>query len=157
MSHSQLHSVTDSRIPAGLAYHIADIYLAELERAFPAPESRTLPLNLVLQPLYTTLAIAPSKTIFARFTDNAIAPLLDDALPAPEEPKRKRRKIVSEIVKPTFPGILGAAVEGDDSEKVGRAVLKALFDEASKKETDDTNRRRMYTLCREREEGGVEL
>lgn len=95
---------------------------------------------------------------------------MDDALPAKEEPARKRRKkvIVSEIIKPTFPGILGNAMEADepteieegemsDKEKVGRKLLKAIFEEGGKKETNEVNRRRLYMICREREEGGVEI
>lgn len=169
-----LNSVEDSRIPASLGYHLADIYLTELERAFPytstdEPSSRTLPLIPVLQPFLTTLALSPTPTLFNRVKENAITPLLDDALPAKEEPARKRRKkVVSEIIKPTFPGILGNAVEADEpteiedgemgeKEKVGRKLLKALFEEGGKKETNEVNRRRLYMICREREEGGVEL
>ncbi|ORY72397.1 nucleolar protein,Nop52-domain-containing protein [Leucosporidium creatinivorum] len=165
--------VEDSRIPASLGYHLADIYLTELERAFPlsteAPSARTLPLRQVLQPFLTTLALSPTSTLFNRVTENVITPLLDDALPAKEEPARKRRKkVVSEIIKPTFPGILGNATEADEpteveegemgeKEKVGRMVLKAIFEEGGKKETNEVNRRRLYLICREREEGGVEL
>lgn len=103
-------------------------------------------------------------------TENVVTPLLDDALPAKEAPpsKKRRKVVVSEIVKPTFPGILGNAVEADEKveveeevwgqkEKVGRMVLKAIFEEGGKKETNEVNRRRLYMICREREEGGVEL
>lgn len=170
-----VNSVEDSRIPASLGYHLADIYLTELERAFPiiadeTPSSRTLPLISILQPFLTTLALSPTPTLFNRIKENVITPLLDDSLPAKEEPARKRRRkvIVSEIVKPTFPGILSNAVEADkpteiedgemgEKEKVGRQLLKAIFEEGGKKETNEVNRRRLYMICREREEGGVEL
>jgi ribosomal RNA-processing protein 1 len=165
-----LNSVLDSRIPASLAYHLADIYVTELERTFPITDSdnpnsttRTLPLHLVLQPFLTTLALSPSSTLFNRITENVITPLLDDALPPREEPKKKRRKVVSEIVKPEYPGILGNAVEGKGEdeeggkERVGKSVLRAVFEEGGKAETNEVNRRRLYTICREREEGGVEL
>lgn len=101
--------------------------------------------------------------------ENVIDPLLDYSLPPKVEPpsKKRRKVIVSEIVKPEYPGIVAYAKEGDAAqeddekmekkEKVGREVLRAIFEEGGKATTNEVNRRRLYMICRAREEGGVEL
>ncbi|SGY16717.1 BQ5605_C012g06962 [Microbotryum silenes-dioicae] len=159
--------VTDARIPASLAYHLADIYLAEIERICPPIDSPSpvVPVIPLLQPFLTTLALAPSKTLFQRVTSNVTTPLLEDALPAPPAPPSKRRKVESSIEKPTFPGIFSHAQEaGEDKvseeerkEKVGKALLRALFEEGAKSATNEVNRRRLYEIVKQREEAGVEL
>ncbi|SCZ93660.1 BZ3500_MvSof-1268-A1-R1_Chr6-3g08802 [Microbotryum saponariae] len=159
--------VTDARIPASLAYHLADIYLAEIERICPPVDSPSpvVPVIPLLQPFLTTLALAPSKTLFQRVTSNVTTPLLEDALPAPPAPPSKRRKVESSIEKATFPGIFSHAQEaGKDEvseeerkEKVGKALLRALFEEGAKSATNEVNRRRLYEIVKQREEAGVEF
>ncbi|GAA5961127.1 hypothetical protein JCM21900_002809 [Sporobolomyces salmonicolor] len=156
--------VTDSKIPHSLAYHLADIFLDELERLCTATvssesdtPSRTVPLNLLLTPFYTTLAAAPSLTLFTRFTDNVFSPLLDAALPPKPEPKAKRRKGASAPSRPEYPGIMQLALEGQGAEKgeegeeIGKKVLKRLFVEGGKAETGDVNRRRIYQIVADRD------
>ncbi|GAA5888524.1 hypothetical protein JCM5296_001056 [Sporobolomyces johnsonii] len=156
--------VTDSKIPHSLAYHLADIFLDELERLCTATvsaesdsPSRTVPLNLLLTPFYTTLAAAPSLTLFTRFTDNVFSPLLDASLPPKPEPKAKRRKGASVPSRPEYPGILQLALEGQGAEKgqegeaIGKKVLKRLFVEGGKAETGDVNRRRIYQIVADRD------
>ncbi|SCV67775.1 BQ2448_5386 [Microbotryum intermedium] len=159
--------VTDARIPASLAYHLADIYLAEIERICPPIDSPSpvVPVIPLLRPFLTTLALAPSKTLFQRVTSNVTTPFLEDALPAPPAPPSKRRKVVSSIEKPTFPGIFSHAKEGgkdevsteERKENVGKALLRALFEEGGKAETNEVNRRRLYEIVKQKEEAGVEL
>lgn len=86
-------SVTDTRIPHSIAYHIADIYIVELERSLPLPSAdpttpseRTVPLAALLQPFLTTLARAPSKPMFERIVDNIFTPLIEELLAPSSSP-----------------------------------------------------------------------
>ena len=155
-------SVLDSRIPHSLAYHLADIYIDELERSLPAiPASalRVVPLVPLLQPFLTTFALCPSSTMFARISDNLFSPLFDYSVPLPPQPKSKRRKIESQLAIAEYPRIFEQAqveeMSGNEGVEEGRrlcgeGVLKALFEEGGKKETNEVNRRRMYKLWREK-------
>ena len=127
-----------------------------------------MPLNLLLQPIYTTLALAPSSTMFNRLQEHAVDPLLDYTLPPKPQPPTKRRKIAepSSITREEYPGLVADAQEGavlneeakDTNEKVGREVLRAIFEEGGKTTTNEVNRRRLYLICRKWEDAtAVEL
>ncbi|GAA6034458.1 hypothetical protein JCM8097_002735 [Rhodosporidiobolus ruineniae] len=161
--------VTDVKIPHSLAYHLSDIFVDEIERlasstlsasadsAFPA--ERSFPLNSLLAPFRSTLAICPTTTMFSRITTEVFTPLLDAMLPAPVQPPSKRRKGAPAPKRPEYPGILALAVEaegageGDEAagEEIGKQVLKRLFEEGGKAETSDVNRRRIYAFVSERD------
>ncbi|BGP23654.1 nucleolar protein Nop52 variant [Rhodotorula toruloides] len=154
--------VEDPKIPHSLAYHLFDIYLDEIERLASSSDAdaapaRTLPLVALLQPMYTTAARAANSTMYSRLIENVFTPLCDALLPPKPEPAAKRRKGVSTLPKPEYPGIVARAVEGEgvegraEAEAIGKKVLKALFDEGAKPETDETNRRRIYRFVAERD------
>ncbi|GAA5879448.1 hypothetical protein JCM8547_008147 [Rhodosporidiobolus lusitaniae] len=155
--------VTDAKIPHSLCYHLADIFLDEVERLASAnhaasPSSpHTLPLNSLLSPFVTTLAITPTSTIFSRLTENVLTPLLDAMLPPASQPPAKRRRGAPAPQRPEYPGILALAAEGagaeegEEGEQIGKAVLKRLFAEGGRPETSDVNRRRIYSFVRERD------
>lgn len=157
-------SVLDSKIPHSICYHLADIYVDEIEAALSKPidgsegtKSTCVPLLALLEPFYTTLSICPSKAMFARIADNVFIPLFEATIPKPD-PALKRRKIASETVVPTFPSIGQYALERvnkhdvADDEYVGKAMLAELFTVGGKETTGDVNRSRMYALHRERGE-----
>ncbi|KAI5474876.1 hypothetical protein MNV49_002320 [Pseudohyphozyma bogoriensis] len=144
--------VLDSRIPHSIAYHLADIYVDEIESSIstplvtlPSPPS-TIPLLSLLAPFYTTLSLAPSSTLFTRVSSNVFVPLLEASLTKPE-PEGKKRKFASEIVKPTFDGVFEKSEE--EREEVGKKVLERLFEVGGGKETNEVNRRRLYVLYKE--------
>ncbi|GAA6008459.1 hypothetical protein JCM10207_007119 [Rhodosporidiobolus poonsookiae] len=161
--HGPLH-VTDVKIPHSLPYHLADIFLDEVERlatstlsSSPDSPSRTLPLNLLLDPFFTTLALAPTSTIFSRTTEHVFTPLLDALFPPPAQRPAKRRKGVPAPSRPEYPGILALAAEGEGAEEseageqIGKKVLRRLFEEGGKAETNEVNRRRMYSFVSARD------
>lgn len=140
--------MTDPAIPDSIAYHISDLFIVELERSLSAPldasialPTTPLPIIALLQPLLTTLAVAPTTTLFARLADNGFAPLFAAAIPPAPVHGRKRKVEAVEGDDLEFVAILG-----DEREKTGRAVVKALFDEGGKKETGEVARRRIYAL-----------
>lgn len=157
-----LLSVLDSRIPHSLCYHLADIYIDELENSISAPlvpstSTTPIPLAALLQPFYQTLAIAPSTTMFQRVVENVFDPLFDCTL-IPTAPKDKRRKLESSSDKPQYDGIVERAILEDDGEmgerreRVGKKLLEVLFVEGGKKETGEVNRRKIYKVSRQRSE-----
>ncbi|GAA5986880.1 hypothetical protein JCM11641_006579 [Rhodosporidiobolus odoratus] len=162
-------NVQDPKLPHSLPYHVADVYLTEIERlsssklsdsveVSPSPP-RNLPLNLLLGPFYTAIAACPTSTMFTRFADEIYTPLLDAFLPPPPQPPHKRRKTAAKSKRLEYPGILAVATEGSDAaeadaagELIGKSVLKRLFAEGGKAETEDPNRRRIYAFVGAREQ-----
>ncbi|KAK4705090.1 ribosomal RNA-processing protein 1, partial [Phenoliferia sp. Uapishka_3] len=145
--------VVDPKIPQSIAYHLSDIFIDELEASLSRPltssivlPSAPVPINHLLQPLFTTLAVGPTTTLFQRLSDNGFEPLILASIPQKEVGGRnKKRKAVEAVEEEDLPfkGILGL---GAEREKVGRGVLKAMFDEGGKKETGEVARRRIYAL-----------
>lgn len=159
---STILSVLDSRIPHSLCYHLADIYIDELENSISNPlvsstSTTPIPLAALLQPFFQTLAIAPSTTMFQRVVENVFDPLFDCTL-IPTAPKDKRRKLESSSDKPQFHGIIERTILEEDGEigerreRVGKKLLEVLFVEGGKKETGEVNRRRIYNVSRQRSE-----
>ncbi|BGP46977.1 hypothetical protein JCM10450v2_002829 [Rhodotorula kratochvilovae] len=157
--------VTNQKVLHSIAYHLADIYNDEIERTCaahlsassdsnsdsPAPSpSRVVPLTLLLDPVYSTLAICPTKVMYTRFTENVFEPLLAAFLPPKPAPRPQKRKRTDPPppARPEYPGILACAREGAGvvkaDEAIGKAVLRRLFEEGGKEGTDETNRRRIY-------------
>ena len=157
-----VYSILDSKIPHSIAYHLADIYVDELERSLPAtPASavRCVPLIPLLQPFFKTITISSSTPMWTRITENLFIPLFDYSVPPPPQPKTKRRKIESQLEITPYPRIFEVSeVEGmkgnEDFETgkrmCGEGILSELFKQASIPETNEVNRRKMYKLWREK-------
>ncbi|GAA5837092.1 hypothetical protein JCM11251_005251 [Rhodosporidiobolus azoricus] len=157
--------VTDQKLPHSLPYHLADIFLDEIERlssstlaSSDSPAPRSVPLTLLLDPFYSTLAVSPTSTIFSRLIENIFTPLLDSFLPPPTQPPAKRRKGVPAPKRPVYPGVLALAEEGQGAdgdeeagEQIAKKVLKRMFEVGGRAETNDTNRRRIYAFISERD------
>ncbi|GAA5961482.1 hypothetical protein JCM8115_003464 [Rhodotorula mucilaginosa] len=156
--------VTNDKVPLSLAYHLFDIYLDELDRvASSSPDSSTLPLLALLSPMYSVAAHAPLQVMFARLVDNVFTPLLDALLgPKPEpNPKRRRGNAAKRAKERAYPALRAAARRAagvDDAveevaadARIGKQVLRRLFEEGGKEETGEAQRRRIYNFVTERE------
>ncbi len=152
----------NDKIPLSLAYHLFDIYLDELDRvASSSPDSSTLPLLALLSPMYSVASHAPLQVMFTRLVDNVFTPLLDALLgPKPEpNPKRRRGNAAKRAKERAYPALRAAArrAGGVDAEddvedaKIGKRVLRRLFEEGGKEETGEAQRRRIYNFVTERE------
>lgn len=147
-STNPLYSVLDHHIPHSLCYHLADIYLAELNRALLPTPTSTAPLLHLLAPFYHTLALAPTAPIFLRISTNVFVPLFEATLEKKERGGKRRK--VEKVEVEGFEGIVGGCKEGKEGkEELGREVLMGLFEEGGKKETNEVNRRKMYLIYRE--------
>ncbi|KWU41286.1 Nop52-domain-containing protein, partial [Rhodotorula sp. JG-1b] len=154
--------VTNDKVPLSLAYHLFDIYLDELDRvASSSPDSSTLPLAL-LSPMYSVASHAPLQVMFTRLVDNVFTPLLDALVgPKPEpNPKRRRGNAAKRAKERAYPALRAAArraagVDAVDEAaadaRIGKQVLRRLFEEGGKEETGEAQRRRIYNFVTERE------
>lgn len=150
-------SPCDSRVPASLAYHIADIYIEELDKALgTATSPQPAPLATILEPFFYLAARTPTTTTYKRIQLALLEPLLN-ALASETDleddpPKAKRIRLSSDT--PTF---LKSNACLEDPELDGRMegvilkkrLLRRIFEIASQPETRDSNRRKMYALWKE--------
>ncbi|KAI0756336.1 Nop52-domain-containing protein [Daedaleopsis nitida] len=148
----------DTRVPTSLAYHLADIYIEELDKALgssavdsPLPA----PLSTLFAPFFTLAARTPTTVTYRRIQSALLDPLLTALASrhdAEEPPSRKRPRLST----PTYPNLLSNACATDpksegalSSSALRTVLLKQLFEVASEPETRDANRRRMYALWKE--------
>ncbi|PCH34048.1 hypothetical protein WOLCODRAFT_87225 [Wolfiporia cocos MD-104 SS10] len=105
----------DPRVPASLSYHLADIYLQELEKALgnpPQPLSLPAPLSTLLTPFITLAARTPSNITYQRIQSTLLEPLFSSLKPArhdDEPPSRKRPRLST----PTFSNLRSNACLSD--------------------------------------------
>lgn len=156
-------SVTNDKVPLSLAYHLFDIYLDELDRvASSSDDSSTLPLLALLSPMYSVASHAPLQVMFTRLVDNVFTPLLDALLgPKPEpNPKRRRGNAAKRARERAYPALraavrraagVDAVDEAVADARIGKQVLRRLFEEGGKEETGEAQRRRIYNFVTERE------
>lgn len=152
-------------MPPGLVYHIADVYLEELDKVqSSAPlEEAPVPLTLIIAPLLSLSAQTTSKVAFKRLRTAAWEPLLESLSPSQvesedeEERPRKRSRVDK---NGTLPGLHRNSCLDDPShgrlnkDSLCKGVRRKIFEVASDPSTRDSNRRQLYKLWKE--EGGMD-
>ncbi|KAL1951142.1 hypothetical protein VTO73DRAFT_291 [Trametes versicolor] len=148
----------DIRVPTSLAYHLADIYLEELDKALanpPAPSPPPAPLTTLLEPFITLAARTPTNTTYQRMQSALLDPLYNALSTShdSDEPRSSKRPRLS---TPTYSNLISNACstqpksEGAlSSSALKKALLKRMFETASEPETRDANRRKLYALWKE--------
>ncbi|KZV88056.1 ribosomal RNA processing protein [Exidia glandulosa HHB12029] len=161
----------DNKVPSSLAYHLADIYLEELEKALnAAPSPSPAPLTAVLEPFISLAALTANNRTYDRVANSVLRPLLNamrTALkaPPPQESERGERKskrvrlddAARSVLTPAYPTLFANARLSCSAEEVQPLKLAALrtgvvgliFEQASKEETRDSNRRKLYDIWKE--------
>ncbi|KAF7311078.1 rRNA processing protein [Mycena chlorophos] len=161
---------SDMRVPAGLAYHLADIYLEELDKAIASldPPPLPAPLSALLAPFLTLAAQTPTALTYKRVQSEVFLPLFD-ALAAPPQavdedaPPTKKRRLaadasVSDSPIPTQYGSLlanacyaqpEAGNTPSPRDELREKLLRRIFEVASEPETKDSSRRKMYALFKQ--------
>ena len=146
-------SPEDTRVPTSLAYHLADIYLEELDKALGSYEESSpppAPLSTLLDPFLALAARAPTKTTYERIQSALLEPLFTALSPKFEDepPSRKKPRL-----GPTLPYLVANACSTDpeaegkvERSKLRKILLRRVFDVASEEDTRDANRRKMYIL-----------
>lgn len=158
-------SPDDIRVPSSLAYHLADIYLEELDKALGDSENPLpAPLSTLLSPFFVLAARTPSNITFQRIQSALLDPLFaslsSEREDEPPTPKRLR------LSAPSYDNLVANSCSTNPKIEgaVERAPLKTLllrrmFDIASEQDTRDSNRRKLYAIWRsqmEEEEGSEE-
>ena len=152
-----LHSPSDARVPPGIAYHLSEIWLTELDKACvsasAAAPRKPVPLMSVLAPFLTLAAQTPNKVTYQQIQTNLIDPLLaalssppdSDESPLPKGPKRNS-------AQDDFSGLLtNSCLSGSDQpldrSRLLKGVLEYIFEVASREDSKDSNRRKLYAIC----------
>lgn len=135
-----------------LKYHLADIYLEELDKAL-AWDSETgderpprAPIDTLIAPFLTLLARTTSNHTFDRVMSTVLEPLVQSLAPAssPEPPSKKRRRLLGIEMSFVADNACTTAVADTDKSALHQALLKQVFSVASERDTRDSNRRRLY-------------
>lgn len=145
-------------MPTSLAYHLADIYLEELDKALgnsPVPSPLPAPLSTLLNPFIVLAARTINSTSYQRIQSALLDPLytsLSTTHESDEPPSRKRPRLsvpsLSNLVsnacaeRPKEEGALSSSA-------LKKTILKRMFDIASEPDSRDANRRKLYTLWKE--------
>ena len=153
-------SPDDNRIPLSLKYHLADIYLEELDKVLAwdseAGDERPprAPIDTLIAPFLTLLARTPSNHTFDRVTSAVLEPLVQSLAPtsSPEPPSKKRRRLLGtersfvedNACTSSSPTTTAAAAADTDKSALHQALLKQVFSVASERDTRDSNRCRLY-------------
>ncbi|KAG9119151.1 hypothetical protein FRC07_005983 [Ceratobasidium sp. 392] len=157
----------DNTVPASLSYHLADIYLEELNKVLDTTDHQpSIPLITLIDPFINLAARTLNKVTYERMQTALITPLLDalgariTVSQAAEEPSssRKRKRGTWEAYSYLIDSVSAPPSRSKGEEKefgareVAKAILKAIFEAAGREETTDTNRRKMYALWKTRTE-----
>ncbi|KAJ3880835.1 Nop52-domain-containing protein [Lentinula edodes] len=155
---------SDGRVPVGLVYHIADVYLEELEKALRSSTRDTIkpvPLALILSPFFNLAAQTPLGTIYQHLQSSLFDPLLLSCSSSKVtsedendgETRARKRRRVNGGSSDMYPSMISNACLDDASIEVKlpvsdlrKKILRRLFEVASQGETRDANRRKIYAL-----------
>ncbi|KAJ7597504.1 nucleolar protein,Nop52-domain-containing protein [Mycena floridula] len=150
---------TDIRVPTSLSYHLADIYIEELDKALGICPSIPVPLVAVLAPFFLLASRTPLTTTYKRVQSALLDPLFDALAPeddAPPSAKRIRLEQTSAEVGP-YPNLLTNACFSDPASEgitcgpeILKKLLRRIFEVASDSETRESSRKKMYSLWKER-------
>ncbi|TFK30908.1 ribosomal RNA processing protein [Coprinopsis marcescibilis] len=154
---------TDTKVPTSLAYHLADIYLEELEKVLAQQsdidKQPPVPLILVLNPFLVLATQTASKITFRRIQSALLQPLLDSLSlesgsdDEDEARPRKRARLSQNIpIWHNRSCLRDSATEKPlPRDVLQKQIRRALFDCASRPDTRDSSRRKLYALWKEGE------
>ncbi|GLB35896.1 putative nucleolar protein,Nop52 [Lyophyllum shimeji] len=155
----------DPKVPTSLAYHLADIYVEELDKALgtlstSASPPLPAPLHILLRPFLSLAAQTSTSVTYKRIQSSLLDPLLSALSPPSDEdepPAPKRgRSIVTNDASALYPNVVSNSCFNDprmegkvEGPRLRKKLLRAVFELASQPETRDTNRRKMYSLWKD--------
>ncbi|KAH9004107.1 Nop52-domain-containing protein [Lactarius hatsudake] len=142
----------DSRVPLSLKYHLADIYLEELDKVLAwdpeagDPSPPPVPIDTLISPFLTLLARTPSSHTFERVMSAVLEPLVESLTPlgSDEPPSKKRRRLLGNEMTFVADNSRASDLSTPDKSSLRRVLLKQVFSVASEEDTRDSNRRKLY-------------
>ena len=160
------NSPSDPKVPTSLAFHLADVYIEELDKALAnAASTPPAPLHTLIHPFLILAAQTPSSVAYKHIQSTLFDPLFSALLNcslADEFPGQKRARLNPAVGEDqAYPNVVANACYEDpvsegavDGLVLHRKLLKSVFEVASQPETKDSNRRKMYALWKDRGEDG---
>ncbi|KAF8665324.1 hypothetical protein AX16_000344 [Volvariella volvacea WC 439] len=150
---------SDTRVPAGLTYHLADIYLDEINKSLSVSTELPAPLCPLLRPFFTLAAQTQVNVTYQRIQSAVLEPLFS-ALSPPvardDDPPRPKRIRLDSGQETAYPNLAAKSCFEDpksegcmDALVLRKKLMRALFEVASQPETRESNRRKLYALWRE--------
>ena len=140
-------------MPPGLSYHLTEIWLTELGKASAiATAQKPVPIKLVLTPFLTLAAKTQNKVTYQQVQANLIEPLLSALSPSPgsadEPPPPKRLKATQDDLSDLLANsCLSPQDEPSDRNQLRKGMLEYIFEVASREDSRDSNRRKLYAIC----------
>ena len=146
-------SPSDPKAPQGLTYHLTEIWLPELDKASATfTAQKPVPFRLALAPFLALAAKTPNKVTTQQVQADMIDPLLSalSPLPEPDEPPIPNRSKTSRT-EHQFPHLLANSClspsdEPIDKSQLRKGLLEYIFEVASREDSRDSNRRKMYAV-----------
>ncbi|TFK77367.1 Nop52-domain-containing protein [Pluteus cervinus] len=144
----------DMRVPTSLAYHLADIYIEELDKAL-GNENQVLPapLSPLLHPFFTLAARTQSNTTYQRIKTALFEPLISSLESRKDEPPSAKRIRLAEPDEQTYLNLIANACMRKPKQEgklepltLKSKLLRVVFETASQPDTRDSNRRKLYAL-----------
>jgi ribosomal RNA-processing protein 1 len=137
-------------VPLSLKYHLADIYLEELDKVLAwdseagEPCSPPAPIDTLISPFLTLLARTPSSHTFERVMSAVLEPLIQSLTDDSEPPSKKRRRLLGNEMSFVADNSRASNLSTADKSLLRRVLLKRVFSVAGEEDTRDSNRRRLY-------------
>ncbi|GHJ89451.1 hypothetical protein NliqN6_5853 [Naganishia liquefaciens] len=147
---------SNPRTPVSLAWHLADIWVEELDKVL-RQESTPAPVPTLLHPFTQLLTRTPNAQSPPRLLSSIYTPILaasiPDSNPLLAQHSAKRRKTTATDADPRekVAGILKSHASTSE-ERLGRDLLGALMREAGRSDEEgvrDVNRRKVYAFVRD--------
>jgi ribosomal RNA-processing protein 1 len=154
---------SDTKVPAGLAYHLSDLYLEEFDKSLAktpstsASTSITIPaqaLQNVLEPFIRLAAQTPNSLTYKRMEDYLFHPLFKSVLPDSSAPHAENSDESDEEAdsrsrkRARTDGYPHLSDRLENPQQVRSVLAKHLFEVASRESTRDSSRRKLYKFWR---------
>jgi ribosomal RNA-processing protein 1 len=149
-----ISSPEDTRVPASLACHLADVYLEELDKVLANAESLPAPLSIVLAPFFALMAHTSTNATYKHIQSVLMYPLFVALSPKENDPTRSGKR--ARLDAPTYENIVGRGCLLDplsegriEAAMLRNALSLQIFEVASQDATRPANRKRMYAFWKE--------
>ena len=149
--YSPLYSPSDPKVPPALSYHLSEIWLTELNKVSASASGsntrKPVPLKLVLAPFLTLAAQTPNKVTYQQLQANLIDPLIGFLSPPGPDESSKAGGTCDNFSSLLTNSCLSPSDQPLDREQLLKGVLEYIFEVASREDSKDSNRRKLYAIC----------
>jgi ribosomal RNA-processing protein 1 len=144
-------SPEDIRVPASLTFHIADVYMEELDKALMVAPALPVPLATIISPFFILAARTQTNTTYKHIQETLFDPLFSALNHSQQEEfsDGERSKLESSYSTLVTNSCASDPKTGAiDSTELRKGLLRQMFEVASAESTRDSNRRKMYAVIK---------